>query len=100
MQYALNTDLVSGSGPFACGFVSGRALCSDGKVRAVRFQNGGIADTFFSVPCSVKVDGRTVSGYVTIETVDGWSTPTAEDPAVVRFVAYTYGRNGHLLPRA
>ena len=98
MNYAMDTNLVPAPGPFSCGYERGRAVCSDGKVRAVRFQNGGIADTFFSIPASVKVNGRTVSGYVTTETVDGWTTATDDDPAVVKFVAYQYGRNADALP--
>jgi hypothetical protein len=97
MEYALGTFLELESGPFACGFVHGRALCTDGKVRTVRFKTG-IADTFFSVPASVSVKGKTVSGYVTVETVEGWTTPTDGDPAVVKFIAYRYGKNGNLLP--
>jgi hypothetical protein len=88
---------IAGYGPFSCGFSRGAALCTDGKVRALRFGDG-IADTFFSVPCSVSVQGRTVSGYCTVETVEGYSTPTDDDPAIVRFVAYSYGKNGALLP--
>ena len=91
-EYAQGTRLVLESGPFACGFVSGRALCPDGRVRAVRFYDG-IADTFFSVPCRVQAYGRTVAGYVTVETVQGYSTATDDDPAVVRFVPYTYCKN-------
>lgn len=98
MEYANGTYLTPASGPFSCGMVDGAALCTDGIVRRVRFRNGGIADTFFSIPCSVSCKGKTVSGYVTVETVEGWTTPTEDDPAIVRFVAYTYGRNGHLLP--
>lgn len=98
MQYARNTYLTPAPGPFSCGMISGAALCTDGVVRPLRFKNGGIADTFFSIPCSVSVRGKTVSGYATVETLEGYSTPTDDDPPVVRFVAYTYGRNGHLLP--
>jgi hypothetical protein len=46
----------------------------------------------------VKVGGKTVTGYITTETRDGYSTATDDDPAVVKFVAYRYGKNGHLLP--
>jgi hypothetical protein len=68
----------------------GRALCPDGKVRAF---HGGTADTFFSVPCRVQAHGRSVAGYVTVETRDGWTTATDADPAVVKFVPYRYGKN-------
>jgi hypothetical protein len=75
-----------------------RALCSDGKVRSVRFPRGGHADTFFSVPAVTTVAGKTVSGFISVSSRDGFDTPTDTDPAVVRFTSYTYGRNGHLLP--
>lgn len=97
MDYAKGTCLTLGSGPFACGFISGKAECADGKVRSVHFRDG-IADTFFSVPASVQVRGRTVSGYVTVETVSGWGIPTDDDPAIVRFISYTYGKNADALP--
>ena len=93
MKYAQGTELVLEPGPFACGFIRGRALCPDGRVRAVRFPGGGIADTFFSVPASVSAKGKTVSGYVTVETIQGYSTPSVDDPAIVKFVPYTYGKN-------
>ena len=47
-------------------------------------------DTHFSVPARVSLDGRKVAGFVTVETVAGWSTPTADDPLIYRFVPYTY----------
>lgn len=68
----------------------GRALCPDGTVRAFR---GGIADTFFSIPARVSAQGTTVSGFVTVETVQGFSTPAENDPAVVKFFPYKYRRN-------
>lgn len=42
-----------------------RLLCSDGQVRAASLAS--TADTFFSVPASVRVRGKTVSGYMTVE---------------------------------
>lgn len=92
MQHSQGTFLELERGPFACGFAAGRALCPDGVVRAVRFTDG-IADTFFSVPCRVQAYGKTVAGYVTVETVDGFTTPTDDDPAIVRFFPYTYRAN-------
>ena len=97
MEYAYDTELVLLAGPFATGYASGRAKCADGKVRNVRFQ-GGIPDTFFSVPASVSVAGKTVSGYVTVETAEGWTTVTGNDPAVVKFIRYEYGKNARFLP--
>lgn len=78
-------------------YVSGRAMCSDGKVRALK-RISDTADTFFSVPAAVAVNGKTVSGYVTLETAAGFSTETPDDPTVVKFVAVTYGKNGGMLP--
>jgi hypothetical protein len=97
MKYANDTELVLENGPFACRYVAGRAMCSDGKVRAVRFRSG-IADTFFSIPASVKVNGKTVAGFVTVETEEGWSTPSEDDPAIVKFIAYQYRKNRDSLP--
>ena len=91
-DYAQGTFLTLQDGPFACGFVAGRALCPDGKVRTVRFYDG-IANTFFSVPCRVSAKAKTVSGFITVETVQGFSTPTDDDPSIVRFVPYRYGKN-------
>lgn len=70
------------------------ALCPDNKIRKITLTNGGNADTFFSIPARVQVKGKTVTGYVTIETKEGYSTATENDPAMVKFVAYVYGKNG------
>lgn len=75
----------------------GRVLCSDGRVRNLK-RIASTADTFYSVPASVTVSGRTVAGYVTVETRDGWTVETEGDPAVAKFIAYSYGANGSLLP--
>ncbi len=42
------------------------------------------------------VGRRTVAGYITVETVQGYTTETDDDPATVKFVPYTYRTNGHL----
>lgn len=42
-----------------------RLLCADGQVRAASLAS--TADTFFSVPASVRVKGWTISGYMTVE---------------------------------
>ena len=83
-------------------FIGGRVLCSDGKVRALK-RIASTADTFFSIPASVEVrrDGRrwTVAGYVTVETLAGYSTDSEADPAVAKFIAVEYGKNRETLPR-
>jgi hypothetical protein len=76
--------------PFAT-YVSAHVLCSDGKVRkTVRLSQ--TADTFFSVPCAVKVKGKEVAGYMTQRTFDD-DTATA-----YIFVALSHRKNSHLLP--
>jgi hypothetical protein len=74
-------------------YVAARLLCSDGKVRSVS-RIADTADTFYSVPATVKVAGRSVSGYMSFH-------HDMDDPegCIAIFVAYTYGKNGHLLPR-
>jgi hypothetical protein len=45
-----------------------RLLCSDGVIRGAKLAE--TADTFFSVPASVRVKGVTVSGYMTCDDND------------------------------
>lgn len=92
-EYALGTSITR-SGPWSV-IVSARVMCADGKVRTAR--NVKTADTWFSVPCTVTVKGKTVAGFLAVNTVDGYDTATDSDPAVAYFRAYTYRKNGHLL---
>jgi hypothetical protein len=80
-------------------YAGGRALCPDGRVRSLR-RIALEADTFFSVPASVAYKGKTISGYVSVETRDGYDTATDEDPAVVKFHPYKYGKNGGIFDEA
>lgn len=89
MRYAEGTELRV-SRPWGL-YQGGKALCSDGKIRALK-RISVTADTFFSVPASVRVNGKTVAGYITFDTVGDNARPT------VLFKAYTYRKNGHLLP--
>lgn len=75
--------------PFARLLAVRGALCSDGKRRTARVT--GEPDTFFSLPARVKVRGRTVTGFLTVD---------RSDPSVRewRFHANRFGKNGHLLP--
>lgn len=88
MQYANGTELRTRQ-PWSI-FVGGRALCSDGRVRALS-RIAITADTFFSVPAAVKVKGKTVSGYVSIDTLNDSSN-------VVKFHAIQNRKNSTLLP--
>lgn len=78
-------------------FVGARVLCSDGRVRKCS-RISAIADTFYSVPAAVSAYGKTVSGYVTIETLSGSSVETEDDPLVAKFYVYQYGKNADVLP--
>jgi hypothetical protein len=93
--YAADTHLVV-EYPFGW-YRAGRAICSDGRTRTLK-RIALTADTFFSTPAAVTVNGRTVSGYITVETLDGYTTATGADPAVVKFVANSYGANADALP--
>jgi len=42
-----------------------RLLCSDGVIRAAKLST--TADTFFCVPASIRIKGKTISGYMTVE---------------------------------
>lgn len=95
-EYALGTYLGMDDSPFS-GYINGRAICSDGRVRNLK-RIAFTADTFFSVPASVTVKGKTVAGYVLVETCEGWTTPSDDDPAVVKFRAYIYRKNHEILP--
>ena len=90
-DYAAGTSITVGNLPFG-EIVAATALCPDGKVRRCK-RVAAHGDTFFSVPAAVTVKGRTVSGYIEVETVSGSSIPTDDDPAVVKFRPYLYGRN-------
>lgn len=43
-----------------------RLLCADGKLRAPSYL-ASTPDTFFSTPCAVRVGGKYVTGYMTVE---------------------------------
>ena len=84
MKFPNGSELVFSAGPWAQLIAVRNCPCSDGVNRNVR--NIGVPDTFFSVPGRVSVRGKTVSGFVTC------------DENGYRFIAYSYGKNGHLLP--
>lgn len=82
-QYKQGTYVVQ-SYPWGL-YLKGAALCSDGKVRKLA-RVASTADTWFSIPASVRVNGKTVAGWIGIE--DG----------VVKFHAYNNRKNSFLLP--
>lgn len=98
-KYGMDTELTV-SMPWSL-FRGGRAMCSDGKVRALT-HIASTADTFFSIPAAVRVyengEAYYVTGYVCMETAKGYSTHTEDDPVVVKFSRYDHGKNAHMLP--
>lgn len=64
-------------------YVSAKALCPDGKVRKTNriSQN---ADTFFSIPASIRFRGKTVAGFLSIE------------DETVQFIPYKHRKNGNI----
>ena len=86
---------------YVYGYVNGRAMCPDGKVRMLK-RILPYAETFFSIPASVAVKGRTVSGYVMISTVDGEPLVYADDDddeKLVTFRPYLYGKNANVFDK-
>ena len=94
-QYAQGTNLQTRA-PWGV-FVGGRALCSDGKVRRLA-RIAICADTAWTISGAVKVNGKTVSGFVSVEMVSGSSVWTEDDPAIVRFHALPDRANDCELP--
>lgn len=76
-------------GPWQQAHHVSRALCEDGRRRYARIT--GEPDTFFSIPASVQVKGKTVSGFIT-----GCKTEGERD---YEFIAYAYGKNAGLLKK-
>jgi len=68
-----------------------RCPCSDGKTRTARIT--GQPDTAFSIPGSVKVNGKTVTGFVT--TAPGYIEGVKEG---FIFQPNQFGKNGDMLP--
>lgn len=60
-------------------------LCSDGKRRTAKITSE--FDTFYSIPASVQVKGKTVAGFI-----------MSKDDGDIVFAAYQYRKNAYLLP--
>jgi len=65
-----------------------KILCSDGILRTAF--NISEPDTFFSVPCSVKVKGVSVRGFMSFDYINGYTT--------LLFTSYEYCKNDFMLP--
>ncbi len=68
--------------------------CSDGKRRYAKITSE--PDTYFSLPASVKVQGKTVTGFLTTDHYN--PADFHDDRRDVFFHANKYGKNGGLLP--
>ena len=65
-------------------YVRARVLCPDGTVRTTS-RIAPTPDTFFSVPAAVKVSGKTVSGFLSL------------DEDAIRFTPNASGKNAALV---
>jgi hypothetical protein len=67
-----------------------KVLCTDGRIRTAR-RLAESPNTYFSLPATVTAYGKTVTGYISSD----------EDPAGkvwYTFTAYSYRKNGSVLP--
>lgn len=68
-------------------YIKAAALCPDGKVRKTKWISS-TADTFFSIPCSIKFRGKSVSGYISVDEI--------ESSKVVKFIPYKNRKNSNI----
>ena len=71
-----------------------RVLCSDGQIRAC--QMAQTADTFFSIPASIRIAGKSISGYVTTESE--YDFQEKKEYCAYSFRQHTNQKNQHNLP--
>lgn len=69
---------------------SARAICPDGRIRRTK-RISQTSDTFFSIPASMTVKGKTVAGYITVETI-----ASRRCQVIVKFVPYLHRTNGRI----
>jgi hypothetical protein len=80
-------------GPWQTPYRAQDVLCADGERRTAYFT--AEADTYFSIPARVSVKGKTVTGFVMSRTFED---DNGEWRDMLYFVAYSYRKNGYLLP--
>ena len=71
-----------------------RLLCSDGKIRAAELSE--CPDTFFSTPARIRIKGKTVTGYMTIE--ETWNDDNNKYDRVYSFRHHDNQGEKHSLP--
>ena len=76
-----------------------KVLCSDGKIRSL-VRLAITHDTFFSIPCAVKVKGKTIAGYATGSEQAYKKGFKEKEPflTATTFQPYLYRKNHALLP--
>lgn len=84
----MNKATIERRGMWQVAVICKQAMCSDGKRRNVQLTRE--PDTLYTIPGRVRVRGVTVTGFI---------TSAAGDDGVKdwKFIANTYGKNGHLL---
>jgi hypothetical protein len=90
MKFENGSESILSTGPFSQLIRVLNCPCSDGKVRSVRVT--GQPTTAFTVPASTRVNGKTVTGFLTM-------APTYKEGVKEGYVfhANSYGKNGSLL---
>lgn len=75
-----------------------RLLCSDGEIRAAEL--APTANTFFSVPASIRINGKRISGYMTAEEQRWIQGEKEREPFLTcySFRHHTEQKNPHNLP--
>ncbi len=71
-----------------------KLLCSDGKIRAAELSES--PDTFFSTPARIRINGKTVTGYMTVE--ETWNDEKNTYDRVYSFRHHDNQGEKHSLP--
>jgi len=91
----LGKTYITRSYPFGLNRRNGhRLLCSDGKIRAAELAES--PDTFFSTPARIRINGKTVTGYMTIE--ETWNDDKNAYDRVYSFRHHNDQGEKHSLP--
>jgi len=85
MKYPNGSESILSSGPWMQLIAIRGAICSDGKPRYAKIT--GQADTYFSCPARVKVNGKSVTGFISCDN-NGYT-----------FTASSFLKNAALLPK-
>lgn len=73
MTYPNGSETILSPGPWKQIIQVRKAICPDGRARTTC--RVGIPDTYFSLPAAVRINGRTVSGFLMCSD-EGWTFHT------------------------